>query len=78
MTWIYHVKAPQHWVSSSPPGFFIIQEEGQNGGSLYVVYKGRFADWPEAEAEDSQLERIGRCTTLRDAKKRAEYQALET
>ena len=74
MDWIYHVKAPQHWVSSSPPGYFIIQEEDEDGGSDYVVYKGQFQDWRGVISGDSQLEKIGEFTTLRDAKKNALHQ----
>ena len=73
MNWIYHVKAPQHWISSSPSGYFIVQE-GDNGGSKYVVYKGQFENWRSAVRDDSQLEKFGEFTTLRDAKKKARYQ----
>jgi len=72
--WIYHAKAPQHWASSSPPGYFIVQEEAEDGGSNYVVYKGQFDDWRGVVGGDSQLEKIGEFTTLRDAKKNAPFQ----
>ena len=74
VNWIYHVKSPQHWVSSSPPGYFIVQEEGEDGGSKYVIYKGLFENWRGVVGGDSQLEKIGEFTTLRDAKKNASYQ----
>ena len=71
MNWIYHVKVPQHWVSSSPPGYFIVQEETE-GGSKYVVYKGHFENWRDVVGGDLQLEKIGQFTTLRDAKRNAD------
>lgn len=74
MNWIYHVKSPQHWVSSSPPGFFIVQEDG---GSNYVVYKGPFDDWRNGAGADSRLERIGAFSTLKDAKANAPYQTAK-
>jgi hypothetical protein len=52
LNWIYHAKAPQHWVSSSPAGYFIVQEEGHDG-SKYVVYKGHFEDWQGVADGDS-------------------------
>jgi hypothetical protein len=73
VNWIYHVKEPQHWVSSSPPGYFIVQE-GENGRSKYVVYKGQFENWARMGGGDSQLEKIGEFETLKDAKKDAPYQ----
>jgi hypothetical protein len=74
VNWIYHVKEPQHWVSSSPPGYFIVQEEGEDGRSKYVVYKGRFENWPCVASEETQLEKIGEFMTLKDAKREAPYQ----
>ncbi len=73
MNWIYHVKEPQHWVSS-PPGYFIVQEEGENGRSKYVVYKGHFENWSSVPGRNSQLEKVGEFATLRDAKSDASYQ----
>jgi hypothetical protein len=61
-------------VSSSPPGYFIVQEKGEDGVSMYVVYKGHFDDWLGVVGGDSQLEKIGGFTTLRDAKNNAQYQ----
>lgn len=74
MNWIYHVKEPQHWVSS-PPGYFIVQEEGTNGRTKYVVYKGQFVSWRNGAGGNPDLEKVGEFATLRDAKKDAPYQA---
>jgi hypothetical protein len=73
VNWIYHVKEPQHWVSS-PPGYFIVQEESDGGRSKYVVYKGHFENWPSVVGADAQLEKIGEFMTLRDAKRDAHFQ----
>jgi hypothetical protein len=75
MTWIYYVKEPQHWVSSEPSGYFIVQEEDKNGRSKYAVYKGDFENWRGISDGHSPLESLGKFTTLRDAKQNA---ALET
>jgi hypothetical protein len=74
VNWIYHVKEPQHWVSS-PPGYFIIQEESESGGSKYVVYKGHFENWTGIAGGNPDLEKVGEFATLRDAKKDAPYHA---
>ncbi len=74
MKWIYHVKAPQHWVSSSPSGYFIVQEESEVGASKYVVYKGQFDNWRGIAGGGSELEKIGEFTTLKSAKNDAPYQ----
>ncbi len=73
MNWTYYVKQPQHWVSS-PPGYFIVQEEGGDGRSKYVVYKGQFENWPRDVVGETRLERIGEFATLRDAKRDAHFQ----
>ncbi len=77
MHWIYYVKAPQHWVSSSPPGYFIVQEESEDGDNKYMVYKGAFDDWGNVAEEESQLEKIGEFMTLREAKNKAPYQTSQ-
>lgn len=74
MKWIYYVKSPQHWVSSSPPGYFIVQEESEDGRNRYIVYKGDFDNWRVSREEDLQLEKVGEFMTLKDAKDKAPYQ----
>ena len=73
MNWTFHVKEPQHWVSS-PPGYFIVQEEGADGRSKYVVYRGQFKSWQRDGATNPQLERVGEFVTLKDAKSDAHFQ----
>ena len=70
MNWSYYPKAPKHWDSVLPHGYFIVVEKNDDGDNEYVAYEGDYDDWRLFNKPGPT--RIGAYDTLDRAKKAAE------
>ncbi len=65
-TWQIYRKAPMHWESIIPHGYFIVIEKNDDGDEEYALYQGDFNDWMHPTG--NPMVPLGKYATLKDAK----------